>query len=113
MTRTLDGLVFIGIKGSVLALDRATGKTVWEKSLKGSDFVNVMLDGGDLFASARGEMFCLDPMTGRVRWNNGLKGLGWGLVSISTINGSAGFTPLAEKKRQDEANAAASSSVVV
>ena len=36
-------LVFIGIKGSVVALDRATGQQVWATHLKGSDFVNVVV----------------------------------------------------------------------
>jgi PQQ enzyme-like repeat protein len=30
--------VFVGIKGSVLAIDRATGQTLWQADLKGSDF---------------------------------------------------------------------------
>ena len=39
-------MVFIGIKGTVLALDRATGQEVWRSKLKGASFVNVILDGG-------------------------------------------------------------------
>ena len=36
-------LVFIGIKGSVVALNRTTGKQVWVTRLKGSDFVNIVV----------------------------------------------------------------------
>jgi len=39
-------LVFIGIKASVVALDRATGQQVWATHLKGSDFVNVVVQNG-------------------------------------------------------------------
>jgi outer membrane protein assembly factor BamB len=39
-------LVFIGIKGSVVALDRATGQQVWATRLKGSDFVKMILQDG-------------------------------------------------------------------
>ena len=35
-----SGSVFIGIKGSVVALGRATGRQVWATHLKGSDSVN-------------------------------------------------------------------------
>src|ERR1035438_9098367 len=46
-------LIFIGIKGSVVALNRATGQQVWATHLKGSDFVNVVLLDGAVLASDR------------------------------------------------------------
>jgi len=106
MRRIPGQMIYIGIKGTVLAIDRATGSEVWRSELKGSDFVNVLLDGGDLLASTRGEVFCLDPLTGRVRWNNGLKGLGWGLVTMATATGSSGMAAMGEYRRQEEAAAA-------
>ena len=39
----ISGLAFIGIKGSVVALNRFTGQQVWTTYLKGSDFVNVVV----------------------------------------------------------------------
>jgi hypothetical protein len=96
--------IFIGIKGTVLALDRATGEELWRTPLKGGDFVNVVLDGGDVLASARGEVFCLDPATGDIRWNNSLRGLGWGLVTFA----GASPVPLAEEARRRQAAASAS-----
>ena len=54
MPRTIPtALIYLGIKGSVLALDRRTGSEVWRTPLKGADFVNVVLDGDALFATAR------------------------------------------------------------
>ena len=106
MVRTLNQLVFIGIKGTALALDRATGRELWRTDLKGSDFVNMVLDGGDLFATTHGEIFCLDPVTGRIRWNNPLKGLGWGLVTIAAPEASS-VAAMAAYRRQQEAAAAA------
>src|SRR4051812_29463412 len=92
-----DGnLLFIGVKGSALALDRATGEIVWTTPLAGTDFVYVTLADGALYASARGEMFCLDPATGTIRWRNALKGYGWGIVSIATADG--GQVVLAREK---------------
>jgi outer membrane protein assembly factor BamB len=103
-----SGLVFIGIKGSVVALNRATGQQVWATKLKGSDFVNVVLQDGAVLASCRGEIFCLDPRTGIRMWHNSLKGFGIGLATIATeSNPGDGNAPLlAEKRRRDDEAAA-------
>ncbi|HZN64576.1 MAG TPA: PQQ-binding-like beta-propeller repeat protein [Tepidisphaeraceae bacterium] len=108
MSRAPTRPAYIGIQGTVLCLDRASGQQLWRTKLKGYNFVNVILDGSDLFASTRGEMFCLDAVTGRVRWNNRLKGLGRGLVSIATADRRPDTAALlAEHVRQEEAAAAA------
>ena len=101
-------LVFIGIKGSVLALDRATGQQVWATHLKGFDFVNVIVQDGAVLASCYGEIFCLNLVTGDALWHNPLKGFGRGLATIATEhNPEDGNAPvLAEKRRRDEAAAA-------
>ncbi|MGO8674915.1 MAG: PQQ-binding-like beta-propeller repeat protein [Limisphaerales bacterium] len=101
-------LVFIGIRGSVVALNRGTGQQVWATHLKGSDFVNVVVDNGTILASCYGEVFCLDPLTGNGLWHNRLKGFGWGLATIATEDSSrSGNAPVtAEKCRRDEQAAA-------
>ena len=103
-------LMFVGIKGSVVALNRATGQQVWATHLKGSDFVNLVLQDGVILASCRGEIFCLDPRTGIGMWHNPLKGFGMGLATIATASNSGeGTAPvMAEKRRRDEAAAASS-----
>ena len=99
--------LFIGIRGYVMAVDRATGQDIWSTSLKGADFVNVVLDGDGLYAASKGRLYRLDPATGRILWENELTGRGWGMVSIAqSADGNRGL--MAEKRRQDEANAAAS-----
>lgn len=108
---TLD-LVFVGIKGSVVALDRATGEQVWATHLKGSDFVNVLVDGDAVLATCYGEVFCLDALTGNARWHNVLKGFGRGVATVatqrtSTFNNEAVLA--AEKQRRDQQAAAAAS----
>src|SRR5262245_65253017 len=96
-------MVVIGIKGTVLAVDRESGQTLWSTALKGSDFVNVTLDGGDIFASSKGRLYRLDATTGEIRWCNELPGLGWGIVAIA----GASQTAAAEEKRRRDAAAAA------
>jgi outer membrane protein assembly factor BamB len=95
-------LLFIGIAGTVVALDRSTGTEVWRSDLDG-DFVNVALHDGDLYAAANGELYCLDPATGNIRWQNPLKGLGRGLICIATTGNQ---TVLAREKQQRDYNAA-------
>ena len=97
--------LFIGISGTILALDRVSGQEIWRSSLKGSDFVNVVLDDGMLYATTKGEIFCLDPSTGNIRWNNRLKGLGTGLVTIASRDGQQ-VVPGQEKRRRDAEAAA-------
>ena len=101
----IASLIFLGIKGSVIALDRRTGSPAWAMTLKGSDFVNVAFDGESVFATARGELYCLDPLTGRIRWNNPLKGFGWGLCTIA----GDGIVPMAQQRIIEAQRAAASS----
>jgi outer membrane protein assembly factor BamB len=99
-------MVFVGIGGHAVAVDRSTGTEVWRTKLKGSDFVNITVDGHEVFASARGQLFCLDATTGAIRWQNELAGLGWGLVSIA----GTGAATAAESERRRRAAAAAASS---
>jgi outer membrane protein assembly factor BamB len=96
------GVVFIGIKGRVLAIDRATGQEVWRTPLKGGDFVNVVIEDGELYAATKGELFRLDPATGAILWQNGLQGLGRDLITIAS-SGARGAAVIREKRRRDEA----------
>ena len=106
--KTLE-LVFVGIKGSVVALNRETGEQVWVKRLLSIAFVNVVVEGERIFATTNGEIFCLDPVTGNVLWHNNLKGYGTGLATIATSEGmgSKSTTAMSEKRRRDEESAAA------
>jgi outer membrane protein assembly factor BamB len=106
MQQTSYPMVFVGVKGTVMALDRATGREVWRTPLTRGDFVNLVLDDGVLYATARGEIFCLDPLTGRVYWNNPLRGMGYGLVSIATPAGSS-LIPVAQIHAEEAARRAA------
>src|SRR5204863_5976682 len=104
-------IIYLGVKGSVVAIDSATGQSIWSTSLKGAEFVNVVLDGTNLFATTRGEIFCIDPQGGGIRWHNPLKGYGLGLITIAG-EGIGQNTPAvtAEKRRRDEEQAAAAAS---
>jgi outer membrane protein assembly factor BamB len=79
--------IYLGIRGQVLALDRATGTEMWRTKVKSGAVVNLASDDAFLYASAQGEVSCLDPGTGAILWKNPLSGLGLGLVSLVAPGG--------------------------
>jgi len=77
-------LLFVGIRGRVVALERSTGDIVWTTVLvSGSTLVPLVVDDRHLFAISGGEVTCLDPSTGEVLWHNGLKGYGTGYATFA------------------------------
>jgi outer membrane protein assembly factor BamB len=76
--RTIAQLIYVGLNGYALALDRDTGEIVWSNKEMRSGYVSLLLDGDRLIVSTNGYMYCLDPLTGRIRWHNPLKGYGRG-----------------------------------
>ena len=72
----LDQLVFVGLNGYAVALDRDTGDIVWSNDELKSGYVTLLLDGDRLIVSTGGFLFCLDPLTGEILWRNPMKGYG-------------------------------------
>jgi outer membrane protein assembly factor BamB len=91
--------IFVGIRGTVLALDPGTGTELWRATLKPGYFVNVGFDGQRVIATTRGEVFALDPATGHVLWNNRLEGLG---ISFVTIAGSSQVPAMAQSQQNSD-----------
>ena len=102
--------IYVGIKGTVLALDRASGIPLWQTPLKGQSFVNVVWDDGRLYAATAGEIFSIDPSNGNILWNNPLRGFGLGIVSIAGEGISPSDVALAQEKRRRDTEASTSSS---
>jgi outer membrane protein assembly factor BamB len=83
---TIDRLIFVGLNGYAVALDRDTGEIVWSNDKMHSGYVTLLLDGDRLIASTNGYIYCVDPLTGEILWHNPMKGYGVGtptaLVSV-------------------------------
>lgn len=105
----MRGIVFAGIKGHVVALDKATGSELWRTKVKGASFVSIILDEGRLYASAQGEVVCLDPATGSELWRNRMPKLGYGIASLVSDGapGSGGAGAAQHEQQQRQRHAAA------
>jgi outer membrane protein assembly factor BamB len=101
-----QSLLFVGIRGRVVALDRETGDEMWRVQF-GSDYLTVFWDGDALFAATAGEIWRLDPETGGLVWHNKMRGLGQGLVSLATTHGAGSNDAAIEYHRRAAAAAAA------
>jgi outer membrane protein assembly factor BamB len=87
----MDQMIFAGLNGRVMALNRDNGQIVWEwhspKPRKG--FIAVMLDGDRLIVGISGYLYCLEATTGRLIWQNPLTGYGIALFSFASVRGQA------------------------
>jgi outer membrane protein assembly factor BamB len=113
IVRSIDQLVFVGLNGYVVALDRETGEIVWSNDDLKSGYVTLLLDGDRLIVSTNGYIFCLNPLTGRIRWRNPMSGYGFGTpTSLISVRGQSSQTVIeqAASASQQRSNSAGSSS---
>jgi outer membrane protein assembly factor BamB len=108
----IDELIFVGLRGYVIALHRDTGEIVWNCSELKSGPITLLLDGDRLIASTNGYIYCLDPLTGQVLWNNPLKGYGVGVTHLVSVRGQSDQT-MNQQAVAAEAAANASSTGIV
>jgi outer membrane protein assembly factor BamB len=112
---SFENLIFVGLNGYVLALDRKTGDIVWSNNELHSGYVTLLLDGDRLIASTNGYIYCLDPLTGGIVWHNPLKGYGPGTpTALVSVRGAASLHPqeaMILQAADQETSAAASASV--
>ena len=91
--RPIEQLIFVGLNGYAVALDRDTGEIVWFNDEMESGYVTLLLDGDRLIASTNGYIYCLNARTGKIRWHNPLKGYGAGApTSLVSVRGQSSQT---------------------
>lgn len=100
----IDQLIFVGLRGYVIALHRETGEVVWDSPEFKTGFfsrlfdrghsgpISLLLDGDRLIASTKGYIYCLDPLTGDVLWKNPLRGYGEGITHLVSVRGQSAQT---------------------
>jgi outer membrane protein assembly factor BamB len=104
---TIDQLIFVGLRGYVVALDRDSGEVVWSNDKLNSGYTTLLLDGDRLIVSTNGYMHCLDPLTGEVLWQNPLRGYGTGVTDLASVRGRGPRTALPHAAAAEQAQAAA------
>ena len=104
-----EQLIFVGLNGYAIALDRDTGEIVWSNSEMKSGYVTLLLDGDRLIASTNGYIYCLSPLTGEILWHNPLRGYGMGApTALVSVRGQSSQT-IIEQAAAAAAAAAANS----
>jgi len=107
----IDQLVFVGLNGYAVALDRDTGEIVWSNNEMNSGYVTLLLDGDRLIVSTDGYIYCLDPLTGEVLWHNPLRGYGAGApTSLLSVRGQSSQTVVQQTAAQHAHSAAITAS---
>jgi outer membrane protein assembly factor BamB len=111
MTMSIDQLIFVGLNGYAMALNRDTGEIVWSNDQMKSGYVTLLIDGDRLIVSTNGYIYCLDPLTGKVVWNNPLRGYGMGTpTSLASVRGQCPQTLIAQAAEVLAASHAAAAS---
>jgi hypothetical protein len=103
----IDDLVFVGLNGHVVAMNRKNGEIAWSNDQHRGGYVSLLLDGDRLVVSSDGYLYCLDPLNGDVLWENPLKGKGTGVACIVSVRGQSSLTASiqAASARADDAAA--------
>jgi outer membrane protein assembly factor BamB len=107
-TQAAFPLLYIGIKNSVVALDKQTGRIVWSTKLRsGSSLVTVVHEDAAVFATASGEAWCLNAASGKILWHQKLAGFGSSWTTIAGAGSSSNTSATAAAVQASAAAAAA------
>lgn len=103
--------VYVGVKGQVAAIDKATGQTLWNTKVKGGfsggQFVTLLVDQDKIYAHTSGELYCLDVASGRILWMNHLPGMGYEIAALATTQCSTSPAAAAIQIQKQQSSAAA------
>ena len=103
-------LLFVGVKGHVVAFNKLDGTQLWKVKLKrglriaGNRFVTVLADGERVYAHTYGELFCLDAQTGEQLWSNELAGLSYDITMLAVVGTSSPPLPARIQQRRKRAS---------
>ena len=105
-------LVFVGLNGYAVALDRDSGEIVWSNNQMKSGYVTLLLDGNRLIVSTNGYIYCLDALTGEIIWHNPMTGYGVGApTALTSVRGQINPALIQQAAAKIAADAAAHTSV--
>jgi len=105
-----DHILYLGVKSSVVAIDKISGDILWRKNLgdsmgMGDQYVTLLVEENFIYAHSGGEIYCIESLKGDILWNNPLKGLGYGIASLATnTNQSDTSIPRIREIEKDKTN---------
>jgi hypothetical protein len=111
----VEDMVFVGLNGRVIALDRDSGDILWQwKASRNGGYMTLLPDRDRLVVSAGGYIYCLDPATGQEKWHNPLTGFGVGVAVLATMHShsSHGDTAAAQAAANAAASAATTTAIM-
>ncbi|HTI68956.1 MAG TPA: PQQ-binding-like beta-propeller repeat protein [Candidatus Limnocylindria bacterium] len=79
-----EAILYVGMAGSVVALEKSTGQTLWRRNLKSSGAVLILVEGNVIYASTCGHLFAINATTGEPLWQNEMRGCGFGMATLAT-----------------------------
>jgi len=104
-SREIDQLIFVGLNGYAVALDRDTGEIVWSNDKMKSGYVTLLLDGDRLIVSTNGYLYALDPLTGEILWHNPMRGYGSGTpTSLISIRAQSSQTVIEQAVEEESSS---------
>ncbi|MGB0217275.1 MAG: PQQ-binding-like beta-propeller repeat protein [Alteromonas oceani] len=105
--------LFLGIKGQLVCLDKASGDKLWATKLKSTSGVtNLLFEDDKVFAYSGGHLFCVAAKDGKVLWENKLDGLGYGPCIIASENQNASLIADQLQAQQAQQASAATAGVI-
>lgn len=108
--QTIEQLIFVGLNGYAVALDRDSGEIVWSNNDLKSGFTTLMLDGNRLIVSTGGHIFALDPLTGEQLWYQPMSGYGSSTsAALLSVRGTSSQTQQHQQAQQSAQQKAAAS----
>lgn len=102
-----DKSLFVGVCGSIVSIDKETGRELWSTHLTKYEFVTFTTDDNSIYAHTSGHLFCIDKENGTILWKNELDGLGNGFASIladSESNSISSIVPQIQDQQPEDAS---------
>jgi hypothetical protein len=105
--RSLKNVLYVGIKGHVVAIDKQSGRELWRTKLGGYTLVNILIDTEMIFAYAKGHVFGMN-FSGKVLWDNGMTGLGYNMALLATQESNDQTAAIMQEIQSQQASSSSS-----
>ncbi len=92
MNAAIGELIFVGLNGYAVALNRRTGDIVWSNNQMHGGYVTLLLDGDQLIVSTNGYIYALEPPQARFSGTIQCAATASRPTSLASVRGSSDQT---------------------